>query len=133
MGESDRYRDYMHQRNRMTMGDDNNALMGLFIFNVIFFLLLFFIKIIYQYFETSPLLYNTQVVQYFELPAQLSKLGSRPWTLLTYMFSHTSDHIMEVISNMLWLWAFGFIMQELTGNKKIIPVYIYGGLAGAIF
>jgi hypothetical protein len=36
------------------------------------------------------------------------------------------------LSNMLWLWAFGFILQELTGNKKLIPIYIYGGLAGAL-
>jgi hypothetical protein len=33
---------------------------------------------------------------------------------------------------MLWLWAFGYIFQDLTGSRKIIPVYIYGALAGAI-
>jgi membrane associated rhomboid family serine protease len=132
MGESDRYRDYRHPRNRMTLGQDNNALMALFVLNVIFFLLLLFIKVIYFYFQTSPVLYNTQVLQYFELPAQLTKLSDRPWTILTFMFCHTAPPVMELISNMLWLWAFGFIMQELTGNKKIIPLYIYGGVAGAI-
>ena len=55
---------------------------------------------------------------------------SRPWTILTHMFIHRS--IWQVFANMLWLWCFGFIMQELTGNKKIIPVYLYGALAGAI-
>ena len=34
---------------------------------------------------------------------------------------------------MLWLWAFGSILQNLTGNKKLIPVYLYGGFAGALF
>jgi membrane associated rhomboid family serine protease len=131
MGESDRYGDYGYQRNRMVLGQDNNALMALFVINVIFFLLLFFIKVIYFYFQNAPALYLTQVVQYFELPAQLTKLSERPWTVLTYMFSHIS--IWDVLSNMLWLWAFGFIMQELTGNKKIIPLYIYGGLSGATF
>jgi hypothetical protein len=33
---------------------------------------------------------------------------------------------------MLWLWAFGYIMQDLTGNKHIVAVFIYGALAGAI-
>ena len=33
---------------------------------------------------------------------------------------------------MLWLWCFGYIMQNLTGNQKIIPIFIYGGLAGAV-
>jgi hypothetical protein len=33
---------------------------------------------------------------------------------------------------MLWLWCFGYIMQESTGTKKIIPVFVYGALGGAL-
>ncbi len=33
---------------------------------------------------------------------------------------------------MLWLWAFGSILQDMAGNKKLIPIYLYGGVAGAI-
>ena len=33
---------------------------------------------------------------------------------------------------MLWLWCFGYILQDLTGSKKIIPILIYGALGGAI-
>ena len=64
------------------------------------------------------------------MPAQLTRLSERPWTILTYMFSHIS--VWQILSNSLWLWAFGFILQELTGNKKLIPIYIYGGLAGGL-
>jgi hypothetical protein len=46
------------------------------------------------------------------------------------MFAH--DNIWRVFSNMLWLWCFGYIMQDLTGNKKIVPIFIYGGIAGGI-
>jgi hypothetical protein len=49
------------------------------------------------------------------------------------MFSDTGANIIRIISNMIWLWAFGLILQEMAGNDKIIPIYIYGGLAGAIF
>ena len=70
MGESDRYGDYGHKRYKMTLGQDNNALMALFVLNIIFFILLLFIKVIYFYFETSATLYYAQVIQYFELPAQ---------------------------------------------------------------
>jgi len=131
MGESDRYSDYRRQRRRMTLGQDGNSLMALFTINVIFFLLLLTIQVTYFFFQTSESLFTTQVLQYFDLPAQLTKLSERPWTILTYMFCHIS--VLQMLSNMLWLWAFGFIMQELTGNKKIIPVYIYGGLVGALF
>lgn len=130
MGESDRYSEYKLPKKRWTLGNEGNALVALFTFNVIFFLLLITIQVGYFFLQATQAAFNTQIVQYFEMPAQLTKLSERPWTILVYMFSHTG--VMHILSNMLWLWAFGYILQELTGNKKIIPIYIYGGLAGAV-
>lgn len=129
MGESDRYSNYRLPRKRFSLGNDSNALMGLFTINIIFYLLLLVLQVVYFFFQKNEGLFNTQVLQYFEMPAQLTLLSERPWTILTYMFSHVN--IINILTNMLWLWAFGFILQELTGNTKLIPVYIYGGLAGA--
>ena len=133
MGESDRYQDYKKvKRNRFLLGQDNNALMNLFVLNVIFFLILLTLQVAYFFYQQAPQVYNAQVVQWFELPASLTSLSERPWTLITYMFSDTGNNLMRILSNMLWLWAFGYILQELTGNDKIIPVYIYGGFFGGI-
>jgi len=33
---------------------------------------------------------------------------------------------------MLWLWCFGYILQDLTGNNKLIPIYLYGGFVGGL-
>lgn len=136
MGESDRYQDYRKvKRRRFTLGNDNNALMNLFVLNVIFFLILLVLQVGYFFYQQTPQVYNSQVVQWFELPASLGKLAQRPWTFLTYMFSDTASNgnLIRIISNMLWLWAFGYVLQELTANDKIIPIYIYGGLLGGIF
>ena len=130
MGESDRYSDFRQPRKRLSLGQDGNALMGLFTINIIFFLLLLTLKVVYFFFQKTEVDFYSGVLQYFEMPAQLTRLSERPWTVLTYMFSHVSA--MQLLSNMLWLWAFGFIFQELTGNKKLIPVYIYGGLTGGL-
>ena len=130
MGESDRYPEYKLPKKRFTLGNDGNALVALFTLNVIFFLLLITIKVVYFFFQANEAAFISQILPYFGMPAQLTKLSERPWTLLSYMFSHIG--VMQVLSNMLWLWAFGYILQELTGNKKIIPIYIYGGLAGAL-
>lgn len=130
MGESDRYSNYRLPRKRFSLGSDSNALMGLFTINIIFYILLLVIQVVYFFFQKNESLFNTQVLQYFEMPAQLTLLSERPWTILTYMFSHVN--IISAITNMIWLWAFGFILQELTGNTKLIPVYIYGGFAGAV-
>ena len=130
MGESDRYPEYKLPKKRFTLGNDGNALVALFTLNVIFCLLLITIKVVYFFFQANEAAFISQILPYFEMPAQLTKLSERPWTLLSYMFTHIG--VMQVLSNMLWLWAFGYILQELTGNKKIIPIYIYGGLAGAL-
>jgi len=131
MGESERYSNFRQPRRRLSLGQDGNALMGLVTINIIFFLILLTLKVVYYFFQKDEVVFSNQVVQYFELPGQLTKLTERPWTILTYMFSQVS--VLQILSNMLWLWSFGFILQELTGNKKLIPVYIYGGLAGALF
>jgi len=132
MGESDRYHEYKKQkRSVFSFGDDRNSLMALFILNTIFFLVLMVLQVGYNYFEQTAL-YNNQVVQWFELPASLTKFSERPWTILTYMFSDTGSNIIRLISNMIWLWAFGYLLQQMAGNDKLIPIYIYGGLLGGI-
>ena len=131
MGESDRYSDYRRQRKKISFGDDNNAIVNLFAINVIFFLILLTIQVVYLFAQKDKALFDSQVLQYFAMPAKLTRLSERPWTVLVYMFSDIS--VLRLLSNMLWLWAFGYIMQDITGNGKIIPIYIYGGLAGALF
>ncbi len=131
MGESDRYIEYKTGKQRFTLGQPGNALMWLFVFNVVFFLILLTIKAAVSVNDNSDTVFFSQVVPWFQLPASITALGSRLWTVITYMFSDVE--IFRAISNMLWLWAFGGILQNLTGNKKLIPVYLYGGFAGAIF
>lgn len=132
MGETERYSEYRRPRNRLTLGSDGNALVALFTINVIFFLLLTTIEVVYGFFQGKQGLaaFNTDVVQYFSMPADLARLSERPWTVLTYMFSHT--RVLHILTNMIWLWGFGYMLQDLTGNKKLIPIYIYGGIAGGI-
>jgi len=130
MGESDRYIDYKIKKQRFTLGQPDNALMWLFVFNVVFFLILLTIKAAISVNDNSIAVFNAQVVKWFQLPASLNNLGQRPWTVLSYMFSDVE--LFRALSNMLWLWAFGSILQSMTGNKKIIPVYLYGGFAGAL-
>ena len=134
MGESDRYhhddRKYF-RKNRITLGASGNSIVTLFALNIIFFLILLTIQVGMFVGEKTPEFFYTHVVQWFELPSGLTKLSERPWTFLVYMFTEVG--VMRLISNMIWLWAFGYILQDLAGNDKMIPIYIYGGLLGAVF
>ncbi|MBN8832802.1 MAG: hypothetical protein ABS68_08685 [Niastella sp. SCN 39-18] len=133
MGEADRYSEFRQhtKRYRYLLGDDRNALVNLIIINIIFFLLLYSIKVGYQAFEKPDSKYLTSIFEYFALPAHLSVLSERPWTIFTWMFSEAT--FWSFFANMVWLWCFGSLLQSISGNTKIIPVYIYGGLAGALF
>jgi membrane associated rhomboid family serine protease len=121
-------------RQRLSLGQRSNTLIVLISINIIIFIVLTFIYAFFvmQYKKsgTTDALFNKNVLSWFTLPGDLNKLSSRPWTLLTHMFSDAG--IWSVIGNMLWLWMFGYILQDLTGNRKIFPVFIYGALAGAI-
>lgn len=118
-------------RSRLTVGHDGNSLVMLIAINLVVFILLAFIKVIYYftYGKEGLGIYQENVLDWVALPASLQVFITRPWTLLTHFIVH--DSVWHIIANMLWLWAFGYILQDLAGNRKLIPIFIYGALAGA--
>ncbi|HWK06289.1 MAG TPA: rhomboid family intramembrane serine protease [Puia sp.] len=118
-------------RKKMTLGDDGNALIQLVVINAVLFVILKFIYVIYLLESLNMDAFYSNIFNWFVLPASLDKLSTRPWTILTYMFS--DQHVFRFIANMFWLWGFGYVLQDLTGNRKLVPIYIYGGVAGALF
>lgn len=125
---------YYREQNRsmLTVGQDGNSLVMLIAIHLVVFVLLAFIKVIYyfSYGREGVDVYHNQVLDWITLPANLSVLVKQPWTLITHFFVH--DNVWHIIANMLWLWAFGYILQDLAGNRKLIPIFIYGALAGAV-
>lgn len=75
--------------------------------------------------------FENNVLKWFVLPDTFGELLTKPWTLITYMFMHTA--VFHLIGNLIWLWVFGFILQDLTGQKSIFPLFIYGSIAGGLF
>lgn len=132
MGEADRFKGYRRPKRKFSLGEDGNALTGLFTLNAVFFLVILTLQVVYNFMQASESAYYSEVVQWFALPATFGKFLQRPWTIITYMFSDVGREILRVISNMIWLWGFGALLQRLTGNSKLIPIYIYGGLLGGI-
>ncbi len=128
MGESDRYTDY--SRRKISFGDNGNALIMVICINAVIFVSLWMIEVIGLLMDQPRGYFEEKILPWFIYPAKLSLLAERPWTLLTQMFTHSG--LLHTITNMLWLWVFGYILQSITGNRKLIPIYIYGGLAGAI-
>lgn len=116
-------------RKKMMLGQDGNALVQLIVINAVLFAILKFIYEVYMLSALGAAPYFSRIFAWTVLPANLEKLSSRPWTVLTYMFADSS--LFRFIANMFWLWGFGYILQDMTGNRKLVPIYIYGGLASA--
>ena len=117
-------------RKRMRLGQDGNTLVQLLILNAVIFVTLKFIYVFFLMSNVGVEGFYSHVYNWLVLPANPENIAWRPWTLLSFMF--TDQQLFRFISNMFWLWSFGYILQDLTGNRKIIPLYLYGGFGSAL-
>jgi membrane associated rhomboid family serine protease len=113
-------------------GYTNNAVLQLIIASGVAFCILGvswgIIKIIYQGDETP---FNTYFIQNIALPP-LSSFKAHWWTFITYGWFHFNG-FWELLSNMLWLYCFGSVVQMLVGHKQVIPLFAYSIITGGIF
>lgn len=55
---------------------------------------------------------------------------THPWTLLTYMVTHFS--LLHLLCNVLWLFWFGRLAENLSSRRHILTAYIAGGICGGL-
>lgn len=75
--------------------------------------------------------YIDVVLGQVELPSSLGVFITRPWTLVTYMFAQYD--LLHVVFNMLWLYWFGTMFMMISQPRRLLTLYLCGGLAGALF
>ncbi|WP_207428109.1 rhomboid family intramembrane serine protease [Pedobacter sp. SYSU D00535] len=95
--------------------------------NIIVFLVIGILKLV-SFLGISPAL-AAIAVENLRLPAYLPALLVKPWTLLTYMFTHLE--FFHFLFNMLWLYWMGRIFEEFLNNRQFTFTYLAGGFAGA--
>ena len=108
----------------------NHAHVQLILINVVIFVAL---AILYVFSAIGGLdnLF-TVVYRQFSLPPSISEFAVRPWTLITYSFSHSLKDIWHILFNMISLYWFGRLFIEYLGNDRLIAVYVLGALAGGL-
>ncbi|MCE2789009.1 MAG: rhomboid family intramembrane serine protease [Saprospiraceae bacterium] len=77
-----------------------------------------------------PSFYQADILPWIALPGDFHTFLYRPWTWVTHFFIHGG--LWHLIWNMLTLYWFGNITGDLLGDKKILPVFFLGGLAGGL-
>jgi len=97
--------------------------------NVIIFLATAIIGV-FLFLGKSDFIISEWIREYFGVPALLSALPMRFYTILTYMFFH--DGFLHLLFNMLGLYWFGNIFMNFLKSKQFHFVYLTGGLVGAL-
>ena len=69
-------------------------------------------------------------LHFFCMSSDWRYLLTHPWVLFTSMFLH--EGFWHILWNMLFLYWFGRIVGDFIGNQRVLPIYLLGGLAGAI-
>jgi membrane associated rhomboid family serine protease len=109
---------------------DGSILPRLIIINVGVWVLVQIAYIIGWSFNRSDMAVDMAILDYLALPASMELLIIRPWTLITYMFLHTS--FWHILFNMLWLYWFGRIFTQYLSQRQLLVTYLVGGLAGGL-
>jgi membrane associated rhomboid family serine protease len=106
----------------------DNALNQLILINILVFVVLLLLHVILTISQSGG--YYELLVSNLSLPSDPAVFIRRPWTLFTYFFTHRG--FLHIIFNMLNLYWFGMLIREYLGTKKLVSLYILGGLAGAV-
>lgn len=108
---------------------EGSALTRLIYINLGLFLM---IKITFTVFYLSGngITFQDWILDWLALPANFELLGSRPWTLLTYMFLHFD--FLHILFNLLWLYWMGQIFLLYFDQARLVAIYLIGGIAGGL-
>ncbi|MBU1370681.1 MAG: rhomboid family intramembrane serine protease [Bacteroidetes bacterium] len=100
--------------------------------NTAVFLLVYIVNLFFWLFQldSSQDLFSP-LTRFLAIPASLSQLVVKPWTVLTYMFLH--EGFFHLFFNMLVLYFGGQIFLQYLSQRKLLSTYLLGGLTGAAF
>ncbi len=104
-----------------------SSLIKLIYINTAVFILVKLLLIIFILFNFS----GNFLLTYLAIPSDLTMLGQRFWTPITYMFLH--EGVWHFFFNMLTFFWFGKIFLMYFSEKQLVGLYLIGGLAGALF
>ncbi len=61
-----------------------------------------------------------------------SEFLSRPWTIITYIFLHSTVTLTHLFYNMFALALFGSILERVIGGKKFLIIFFISGIIAGI-
>lgn len=109
-----------------------NMVTRLILINVAVFVLVHIVNIILfaaNGASKSPV--YTEFIQFFSMSSDVMHIITHPWVPVSSMFLH--EGFWHILWNMLFLYWFGRIVGDFLGDKRVLPIYLLGGLFGGLF
>ena len=113
---------------KMIFTSPNQGLKKLIAFNIFIFLGLMIAKVALILAGHEEIFAAT--LEHITLSSTPINVLNEPWTVFTYFFVHIE--IFHLLFNMMFLFWFGFIIQDFIGSERIVKLFIWGGIAGAV-
>lgn len=73
---------------------------------------------------------ETTTKSWFVLPTSVSTFILQPWSIITYIFLHSG--FWHIFWNMLILYYFGNYVENLFIGKRLLTIFLLGGIAGGL-
>lgn len=74
-----------------------------------------------------------EFLRWFYLPLNYLKLPAHFYSLFTFQFFHDPESIGHILMNMLTLFFTAPLFYRYMPEKRILPLYLAGGIVGALF
>lgn len=108
----------------------NNGHVQLIIINIAVFVVMGVLMVLFDIAQQPEIF--AFIHQQVAIPALIGDFLQKPWTIITYAFSHDLRGIIHILFNMLFFYWFGRLFVEYLGSDKLIAVYFLGAFAGAL-
>jgi membrane associated rhomboid family serine protease len=110
-----------------------NSLNRLILINVALFVGFWALKLLFillAFLMNSPTIeaWHEVVVRYLAMPASLPQIARQPWSAVTSIFFHAQ--FWHLFFNMVMLYVAGRIFTLYLSEKRLLTVYLVGGLCG---
>lgn len=73
--------------------------------------------------------FSPRAALWLAMPGNAGAWIREPWTALTYMVAHVD--FLHLLFNVLWLLWFGGLLAGVVSQRRLLWLYVGGGLAGA--
>ncbi len=125
-------KEYWADIKRFFMG--KSALSNLILANILVFVIINLVNLFLYLFSIDQAFAQangvSRLVYWLSLPADLSAILFKPWTLISYMF--VQEGLLHLLFNMMVLYIGGQIFINYLSSKMLVTTYFLGGLSGAL-